>query len=392
MCFAHGLHLAVLDVLYKKDVQVQVSVNIEAEEIDDWAEDWADDWAEDVDGIGPEEVEEFTDSIMQLKTPNVIFEATEACSIKQLIDKIRQVVKRFRVSPTKNDSILQVRVLECHKKNLVLMLDCRTRWNSTLSMIRRFLFMRKSISLALVDSGDQINFTNYEWDLMKIIVKCLDPIEIAIKSLCKSNTSLVKADLIFSTLLNAIPTNGEFEGLMHGALVTRINQRRNMTSIALMFLHSNNQIVLNENLETANSSEISEFLSSLYKRTHPSAEPVAEEREDSLDSIIFDEGEDLEFEAVLNKTTEKAFAINLNNTIDPHSITDNIKKEMDVFTATGSKGSMLKFCYEALSTIQPTSCENERNFSAAGLIVNKLSTRLGDKSINALTMLKGHFK
>lgn len=58
--------------------------------------------------------------------------------IKEVIEKVRVVIRKFRKSPTKNDDILQKWILEEHNKILTLLLDCKTRWNSTLVLVNRF--------------------------------------------------------------------------------------------------------------------------------------------------------------------------------------------------------------------------------------------------------------
>lgn len=47
--------------------------------------------------------------------------------------------------------------------------------------------------------------------------------------------------------------------------------------------------------------------------------------------------------------------------------------------------------FDALCSVQPTSTQNERNFSLAGNFISKLRTRLLDKNVDALCFLKSHF-
>ncbi|GFX28100.1 uncharacterized protein TNCV_424271 [Trichonephila clavipes] len=68
-----------------------------------------------------------------------------------------------------------------------------------------------------------------------------------------------------------------------------------------------------------------------------------------------------------------------------------MKQEMQLFDSTENPSPNIKLC-DALKTIPPTSVEAERAFSAAGLFVTKLRTRLSDKSINCLCFLKSYFK
>ena len=90
----------------------------------------------------------------------------------------------FRKSPKKND-ILQSYVREIRNgKELKLILDCKTRWNNLLSMIERFLDMKKPLSKALIDISCNINIDEYEWEILEDIQKSLKPIEIPVTSLC----------------------------------------------------------------------------------------------------------------------------------------------------------------------------------------------------------------
>ena len=55
-----------------------------------------------------------------------------------------------------------------------------------------------------------------------------------------------------------------------------------------------------------------------------------------------------------------------------------VQKECEVFEASGSRPANLQTLYEALLFIQPTSVEAERTFSACGLFITKLRSRLRD--------------
>jgi len=64
---------------------------------------------------------------------------------KQVVDKVRAVVRIFRRSPTKNDAILQTYVKREFGKELSLSLDCHTCWNSLFDMLSRFLQLRDAV-------------------------------------------------------------------------------------------------------------------------------------------------------------------------------------------------------------------------------------------------------
>lgn len=69
-----------------------------------------------------------------------------------------------------------------------------------------------------------------------------------------------------------------------------------------------------------------------------------------------------------------------------------LKKEMALFKSVGKRGHHLKLAYQYLMTIPPTSVESERAFSAAGYIGNKIRSRFGDATLDALLFLRVFFQ
>lgn len=68
-----------------------------------------------------------------------------------LLRKVRSVVLLFKRSPTKNDTILQKYVQLETGKELVLLLDVKSRRNSLLTIVSRFVELKTSIQKALID-------------------------------------------------------------------------------------------------------------------------------------------------------------------------------------------------------------------------------------------------
>ena len=67
-------------------------------------------------------------------------------SYKPLLQKVRSIVKLFKASPLKNNILKKYIKHEFGScKELTLLLDCRTRWNSTQIMIERFLNLKKAL-------------------------------------------------------------------------------------------------------------------------------------------------------------------------------------------------------------------------------------------------------
>lgn len=154
-----------LDVINKADIIVSTTINLP--ELDNDKDLHWENVSEDFEG----DCGEFVDCLNE-DNEIVIYEISNDLKIKDLTDKIRTVVKMFRKSPTKNE-ILQKRVEEEFKKTLILIIDCKTRWYSTLDMFERFHRLKKSISLTLIDLGGDITISKCEWELLEALIGCL---------------------------------------------------------------------------------------------------------------------------------------------------------------------------------------------------------------------------
>ena len=69
------------------------------------------------------------------------------------------------------------------------------------------------------------------------------------------------------------------------------------------------------------------------------------------------------------------------------NISSLIDKEFNVFAAKEVRTPNLELLYKTMPIIPPTSVEAKGAFSAAGLFITKLPSRLSDKSIEALFFL-----
>ena len=134
LCLAHGVHLAVVAVLYSKNTipiydegtdeepndtsQIQSTISDSYNDGLCGAEDTEDEFifSDEDDGEIDEDV-----YIPPLKI-----------NIKTVIVKFRNIVRIFRKSPLKNE-VLQSYIKEDLGKTLNLVMDCKTRWNSLIS-------------------------------------------------------------------------------------------------------------------------------------------------------------------------------------------------------------------------------------------------------------------
>lgn len=69
-----------------------------------------------------------------------------------------------------------------------------------------------------------------------------------------------------------------------------------------------------------------------------------------------------------------------------------IRREMNLFENGGVRGYHLELAHKYLLSVPPTSVEPERAFSAAAYIGNKIRSRLGNETLDALIFLRLHFR
>ena len=106
---------------------------------------------------------------------------------------MRRIVKFFRKSPKKNET-LQTHVKNEFHKEFILILDSKTRWNSLLEMIERFLKLKKCIEKALIDLDQQFSVSQGEYLLLDDILFSLQPMKLAIEALGRRDANLLTAD------------------------------------------------------------------------------------------------------------------------------------------------------------------------------------------------------
>ena len=231
LCYNHGIHLAVLDVLYRKKTQL---IHISAEDSDvneEFHDD--DDYFDQDENIG--HIDLFvSDSNLNLEYDTIFDISVIRKDIETVLAETRRIIKFFKRSAIRS-SILQKHVFEQEGKKLRLLLDCKTRWNSLLHMINRFLKLINCINKALFALGQE-QFDSVNIKVLTEIMQVLEPIELVVKELRKTNSNLLIAEGVFVFLLNKLQQAGtDLANEMIHALKSRINERRNKDIISLLF-------------------------------------------------------------------------------------------------------------------------------------------------------------
>ncbi|GFV15889.1 BED-type domain-containing protein [Trichonephila clavipes] len=190
LCYAHAIHLAVCDVLYNKQIDlVENTVEVEDKSHEEEDNGESEELVEDLDKALDLEFESGvgTDTLFHV----TYAEKNSITYINETIKKIKSVVKLFRKSPIKND-ILQKYVKEDFGCEKMVCLDTKTRWNSLVEILEKFLEINR-------------------------------------------NATLLTAEGVFSFVIGELnEQNSEFAKNMKYSLIQRINERRNVNLIGLM--------------------------------------------------------------------------------------------------------------------------------------------------------------
>lgn len=393
LCYAHGIHLAVCDVLYRKTdtvVEAPAAVGENVTEVED-----CDEFGDEGDLSTPLEL--VTDDLetvsFEINTSFDSRDGVDKVNVSAAINKIRQIARLFRKSPLKNE-ILQSYVQKEHGKSLMIILDSKTRWNSLLAMLERFLEIWLSVAKALIDCKSELNITKEELAAIQDIVSSLQPVKAGAEKLTNRETTILAAEGVFGFILGELAAQKTpFAKVLRESLLVRIKERRNNKLVGLMkYLHCgkkyNNHVEKNLPALPAKSSLIQpakKMLSRLFDVAEDESSSSQSEPEDELLLSTSNQSLAQKLEAAIKTVqTDKVTPVKENKG-------QHLAKEFDVFESTGQRTTNITLLLDALKTVPPTSVESERAFSAAGLFVTKLRTRLSDRSVDRLCLLKSYY-
>lgn len=255
LCYAHGIQLAVLDVLYKPKAQPAdaASISTNSEEPDIVASACEED--EDCDGDTLEVIDDDIDVTAELSE-----------EYHQVIDKVRKVVRLFRKSPTKNDAVLQTYVIREIGHEMTAILDCRTRWSSLTDMLSRFQTLKNPIQKALIDLKEPVRLTESDFITIQDLVSSLEPIKLAVSALCRRDINLITAEAALQfCLMQLKKQSSELARTLAIKLESRIQERRELHAGVLQYLH-NPDTTSTDTFAIPSSGTIRKFLQSLLMR------------------------------------------------------------------------------------------------------------------------------
>ncbi|CAG5041260.1 unnamed protein product [Parnassius apollo] len=208
------VNCAVLDVLYKADNtegNTGITVNRPCDSSD----------SEDESDIENEDKNRFvTEADPSGVIPKLVY--------KELITKVRKIVKFLKGSPTRMDILNSY--LESKSKDTTLILDCKTRWSSLADMIARFLEFKDAIQKTLIDLKEKTTFSDTEILILKDMSSSLNFIKAIVEELCERKSNLLIAEIALQFMMEKLAMNPDvISGQLKEALNRRILQRRNAT-------------------------------------------------------------------------------------------------------------------------------------------------------------------
>lgn len=305
---------------------------------------------------------------------------------------------KFKNSPVRN-AILQSYVKEVEKKELFLLLDCKTRWNSLESMLARYIRISKHVRKAL----DTLNLTfmattDAEENHCEDIINALKPIRVAVEALSRKNVNLLAADSILKFLFTKLENqHTELGDEFLSSLKRKLTDRRSSSLLsAFKYLHDpvNSCCEKSAFFQTYSKTELIKeakaYLVRLFSTSTQEDQAVSDSGDDAVIVNNSDEEEDMAKQ--LEKYVQHCSKPNAN--IAQHAanqLFSSFRNELNVYEKSGQKTQNVQRLIGAFNTIKPTSTQNERNFSTSGNFVSQKRTRLSDAAIDSLCFLKFFF-
>lgn len=259
-------------------------------------------------------------------------------------------------------------------------------------MIERFLCLYESIQLALIQLKLLLSFSTREVSQLTNLIQALAPIKLAAEALGRQETNIITAERIFSVLLDKLTKcqTNNIAAFFLNAIQARITERRNPSLVNLAeFLNDPTFIDRNAvdhfGSKVKKSSIVSLAKDILGRLTKPDEHHESNVSSDESEDVI--EVQELD----LKSAFEKAIMEGKKQCKKPVKI-NSLAKEISLFESTHSRTQNLDNLFNYVKTIQVTSIESERAFSASGLFVTKMRSRLSPSTVNALCFLQSYLQ
>lgn len=314
-------------------------------------------------------------------------EITEKFKLAKIIDKIRESVKKFKYSPVKCDDILTKYLpKDKHNKTYSLIFDMKTRWSSTYKMLERFEIVGDGLPFALIAVKSDIQFSPSEMSIITSLTKYLKYISVTLSAMYSRKASLINLDNRIHALLTKIDEGTEMGSELANFISKRIDERRTVASSALHFFFKGGDNNLHNKIARHDNDQIADFINKVIQRLIPvkDADHDKLSEKENSDLINVESGDSFENFSTAFDKKQCVEAVPI--------VKSDLLKEIEEMRSSNKRGALLEKVHDFLLNIQVTSVEAERSFSVAGRICTKINSRLGDESINVLSMLYAKFR
>lgn len=295
------------------------------------------------------------------------------------------------------NSVLQEKVLNAFGKEIKLLLDMKTRWNSTEKMLVRFIKLYECIVEALRELRITSNISREDFALIKSLTEVLQPIRLVSEALGRRDATLLTAEGSLSFLFLKLKNQKDnpIASKLFEAVLKRINERRNIKLVSLMkFLHNNQASSSSPEpeLPVMSRNQLFKFVKEDCARVFSwifsdHSDTATVQTDDRQHQSLEDE-----LEASIQQHAGASNAPTLELTGRDNFAQKVIQKELTLYELTGELTPGLKVLFTALKSIKPTSTDSERVFSDSMNICSKRRLSLSDASISKLCFLKSYFK
>ena len=380
LCVLHGINLAIIDVLYTKDDDDDL-FNEDDDEDDDSDDDDDD---EDDQLFGDDDVIEGQE-LPTLRSDK-----------KKMVKAVRRQVRYYRFSSVGNYHLQTLIKAKNGGKEIQLIRDVKTRWNSLYQMIKRFLSVWKEVKQANHQLGRHWPeiLTDANINELKHLSNALEVVEAAVKGLSSNSMTLYLAENVYQFTTNKLLALGtDIAKEINTAFRRRVGDRRNVTLIHLA-LYLREPSFINKSKDNFGEKivkkQVYALAADLVSRLYPSVEANVDDQSSDDQMNVDDSTQMLSYSEELQKVLEKASSEE--KPVEKQFAT--LKEELSWFEKNPNPmtrpPTLQKLLY-ALGTIQVASVEAERIFSICGSFVTKVRSRLEDDTIDALVYLKKYY-
>ncbi|GBM22703.1 hypothetical protein AVEN_81464-1 [Araneus ventricosus] len=134
---------------------------------------------------------------------------------------------------------LQKYVKEDTGKELSLILDYRTNWNSLPATIERFQKLKVYIDKALIDKESDTKFSDLQCSKIKDVIESLQPFKLAVDALSRRDSTLLTAETTRKFILEKLLTQDTMLRVeLSEALRVRIKERLTVVTGILVYLQN----------------------------------------------------------------------------------------------------------------------------------------------------------